>query len=82
MDFNLLYGTKSKNLFYSRTSFSIQEKSDWDFFSKIFYVKEYSLFEYQTRTLLDEPARMAKWTDEEDFMLYSIIIRDRRAKWN
>lgn len=82
MDNNLLYGIIWKILCIFGISNFIQQKYDWDFFAKVFYVKEYSLFEYQARTIFDESARMNKWTEEEDAMLYNIIIRDSRAKWN
>ena len=60
----------------------IQNDYDWSYFSRIFYIKEYNLFEYQARTLLDEEVKLAKWSNEEDYMLYNLINRERNAKWN
>ena len=62
--------------------FLTQNDYDWSYFSRIFYIKEYNLFEYQARTLLDEEVKLAKWTNEEDYMLYNLISRERNAKWN
>ena len=61
----------SSLVFYSLT----QNDYDWTYFSRIFYVKEYNLFEYQARTLLDEEVKQAKWSNEEDLMLYNLITR-------
>ena len=59
-----------------------QTDYDWNLFARIFYIKEYNLFEYQARTLLDDEVKLAKWSNDEDYMLYSIITRDKNAKWN
>jgi hypothetical protein len=77
----LLPRTTYQNLLRSRTRYLTQQSHDWDFFARIFYVKEYILFEYQTRTLLEEAARLTKWCEEEDCLLYGIITCDRKLKW-
>jgi hypothetical protein len=82
MGYHLLFGNSSKNFAHHGNFLLTQDKEDWDFFAKMFFVKEYSLFEYQARILLDESIKVAKWSEEEDYMLYCIIVKDKNAKWN
>lgn len=82
MGHHLLHGNSWK-IFARHGKFCpMQNKEDWDFFAQVFFVKEYSLFEYQARILLDESIKVAKWTEDEDYMLYCIIVKDKNAKWN
>ena len=82
MDCDLLYGGEQKKNTPICSFFLIQNQEDWGFFSQVFYTKEYSLFEYQACSLLDEEGKFGKWSIEENAMLSSIIHSSENSKWN